>query len=174
MRGLFLLLLLAPIVELWFIIVVGRAIGALPAIALLFLGGIAGVALLRKQSFSTLTRAQSRLKQGEAPTQELAEGVLLALAGLLLLLPGFLSDIVGLALVVPPLRRALVHWLLQSGRLRAMGLGGFGFTTTYTFRGGSMPRGGGEFYEGEFTREGDPLRPLPPSASQHDDPPDQK
>jgi UPF0716 protein FxsA len=169
MRGLFLLLLLVPIVELWFIIKVGSLIGALPAIALLFLAGIAGVALLRLQSFSTLARVQSRLNQGEAPTQELAEGFLLAIAGVLLLIPGFLSDIVGLVLVLPPVRKALAHWLLHSGRLKGVGLGSKGFSfTSYTFRGGSVNRSGGRYYEGEFTREGEPSRPLPPSESQHD------
>jgi UPF0716 protein FxsA len=170
MRGLFLLLLLLPIAELWFLIKVGSAIGALSAIALLILAGIVGMALLRNQSASTLARVQGRLDQGQAPTQELAEGFLLAIAGVLLIVPGFLTDIVGLVLVLPPIRKGLAHWLLSSGRLQGLGLGGgkgFGFTT-YTFRGGSMQRGGGQFYEGEFTREGAPARPLPPSDSQRD------
>jgi UPF0716 protein FxsA len=169
MRGLFLLLLLVPIAELWFLIAVGSAIGALPAIALLFLAGAVGVALLRNQSSSTLARVQSRLDQGQAPTQELAEGFLLAIAGVLLIVPGFLTDILGLILVLPPVRQVLAHWLVNSGRLQGLGLGGRGFGfTTYTFRGGPAPRGGGQFYEGEFTREGTPARPLPPSDSQHD------
>jgi len=167
MRVFFLLLLLLPIVELWFIIEVGDAIGALPAIGLLIFAGFAGLALLRKQSFSTMARVQNRLSQGEVPSQELVEGFLLALGGILLLCPGFLTDIVALIIILPPLRQLLSAWLLRTGRLKAMGaVGGAGFTP-HRFRGGpGQPRG--EFYEGEFTREGEPRRPLPPSDSERD------
>ncbi|MDR2212448.1 MAG: FxsA family protein [Pseudomonadales bacterium] len=166
MRGLFLLLLLAPIAELWFIIVVGSAIGALAAIALLFVAGVAGLALWRGQSLATLTRVQSRLDQGQEAPQELAEGFLLTLGGALLLFPGFLSDILALLLITPPLRQLWARWLLRKGGAWQVNGGNFRFTS-FTFRGGPTRRG--DFFEGEFTREGEPPGHLPPHRPPHDD-----
>lgn len=166
MRVFFLLLLLLPVAELWFIIEVGDAIGAIPAIGLLIAAGILGLALLRLQSFSTMSRLQSRLAQGEVPSQELVEGFLLAFAGILFLCPGFLTDIVALMIIVPPIRKLLARWLLSAGRIKALHIGGAGFSP-YRFHGRPGERRG-EFYEGEFTRESDPLKPLPRSDSEPD------
>lgn len=169
MRGLFLLLLLLPIIELWFLIQVGSAIGALSAIALLILAGVVGVGLLRLQSLSTMARVQARLERGEVPSHEVVEGLLLAIAGVLLLLPGFLSDIVALVVILPPLRKVIAHWLMRSGRLQALGMGsrGFGFTT-YTFRGGAGQTRRGDFFEGEYTRENEPTDTLLPGENERE------
>lgn len=118
MRAFFWLLLAAPLLELWFIIKVGSALGALTTIALLLLAGVAGVALLRHQSFSTLLRLDQRLQQGELPAAEILEGFALALAAVLLLVPGFLSDILALPLLLSPVRRALVRRALGTGYYR--------------------------------------------------------
>lgn len=153
MRGLFLLFILLPIVELWLLIEIGGEIGVLPTVGLLLLAGVVGVQVLRYQGFSTLKRARQRLDQGELPGQELVEGLLLGLGGILLIMPGFLTDGVGLCLILPPSRRVAARWLLGSGRLQAFGREGGGFTA-FTFRGeGGSRTGAGRFYEGEFTRE---------------------
>ncbi|EIJ36209.1 FxsA family protein [Thiothrix nivea] len=110
--GVFFLLL--PFIEIWLLIKVGSAIGALPTILLLILAGVAGVFLLRHQGFVTLTRLQRSLNAGELPAQAMLEGALLVLAGLLFLIPGFFTDILGLLLVLPPTRYLLLKVLLKS------------------------------------------------------------
>lgn len=105
---LFLLLFIAtPLIELWLLIKVGGVIGAPSTIGLVLLTAVVGVALIRHQGLSTLMRGQQRLDAGELPAGEMAEGMMLACAGILLLTPGFCTDALGFALLIPPLRRRL-------------------------------------------------------------------
>lgn len=105
----FLLFIIVPIVELWLLIKVGSVIGALPTVALVFLTAIIGVTLLRQQGVSTLLRANRRMQSGEIPATEMGEGIFLAIGGALLLTPGFITDAVGFACLIPGVRR----WLLR-------------------------------------------------------------
>jgi UPF0716 protein FxsA len=164
-RGIFLLFVIMPILEMWLLIEVGSQIGALYTIGLVMLTAVIGINILRQQGFSTLNRAQSRMQQGELPGQELIEGFMLAIGGALLLTPGFITDTIGFLLLIPPTRQALVRYLIRSGQVQAWGSRGSGFTFT-SFRGGSGPQSGG-FYEGEFTREAPPRTSL---DSPEDDP----
>lgn len=101
--------------ELWLLIKIGTALGAFNTIIFLIGAGMAGMAVLRRQGFSTLMRFQQRLDSGESPAAEVMNGLLLAIAGGLLMLPGFLSDVLALLLLIPPLRRLLVaRWLKRS------------------------------------------------------------
>jgi UPF0716 protein FxsA len=115
---LFLLLLVVPLVEIYFLIQVGRLIGAIPTIALVVFTAMLGVMLLRFQGWTTLQRTRVAMAQGQVPALEMLEGVLLVLAGILLLIPGFVTDAVGFLLLVPPLRRALLRWFLSHSDLR--------------------------------------------------------
>ncbi len=156
MRLLFLLFIVLPIVELMLLFKVGQTIGALPTIAIVLLTATIGVRILRHQSFSTLRRAQERLQSGELPGQEIVEGFMISIGGALLLTPGFITDVIAIALLLPLTRRALVRHLFNSGRLQAMGTGAGAFTFT-RFGGGWPPHGGPggrDVYEGEFSREG--------------------
>jgi UPF0716 protein FxsA len=109
----------APLVELYLLIEVGSVIGALPTIALSLFTAALGGALVRMQGFGVLFRVQAALDRREVPALELIEGALLLLAGLALLLPGFITDAVGFLLLVPPLRRWLIlRWLKSRGTLR--------------------------------------------------------
>ena len=108
MRFLFLLFVLTPIVEMWVLIKVGAYIGALSTIGLVTLTAFIGITLLRQQGLSTLWRAQQRMDSGQLPAQEMAEGLLLAVGGALLLTPGFVTDTVGFACLLPGLRQGLV------------------------------------------------------------------
>jgi UPF0716 protein FxsA len=112
---LFLLLLLVPLVEIYFLIKVGQVIGAIPTIALVVFTALLGSLLLRIQGWTTLQRTRLALAQGQVPALEMMEGVLLVLAGILLLMPGFFTDFVGFVLLVPPLRRALLGWFFRRG-----------------------------------------------------------
>ena len=118
-RYLFLLFLTIPLVEIYFLIQVGEVIGAWPTVLLVVLTAILGVWLLRWQGLTTLTRVQASLQHGELPAQAMLEGLLLLLAGALLLTPGFVTDAFGFLILVPPLRHHLAGWLLQRGLLQA-------------------------------------------------------
>jgi len=104
---------ITPIVEMYLLITVAGYIDAWPTIALVMLTAVIGVALLKRQGLATLTRGVARMNRGEVPAQEMAEGILLAVAGALLLTPGFVTDGVGFILLFPPTRQALVVLLLK-------------------------------------------------------------
>lgn len=114
--GKFLLALLGLFfAELWVIIKIGSSIGALATLILLVLSAVIGAQLVRNQGLMTLINAQRRLQAGEAPTEELLQGLWLALAGLLFIFPGFLTDLFGLLLLQAPVRRWLIRaWLKHS------------------------------------------------------------
>lgn len=97
-------ILLIPLLEIAVFIKVGQAIGVLDTLLLLIAAGIGGALLLRLQGWMTLLRLRQRLSAGEAPVRELFDAACLALAGVLLILPGFLSDLLALLLLVPPVR----------------------------------------------------------------------
>lgn len=102
MRYLLLLFIVMPVVEMWLLITVGRQIGALPTIGLVLLTAVVGVALLRAQGFATLFRARQKMDLGELPAMEMAEAIVLAVCGALLLTPGFATDVLGFAGLIPP------------------------------------------------------------------------
>lgn len=106
-------LLIVPFIEIWLLIKVGSAIGALPTFLLVILASIAGGYLLRQQGMATLRRFQQSLAQGQLPATEMLEGVMIVIGALLLMLPGFFTDIIGALFLIPPLRRALIR--LSSG-----------------------------------------------------------
>jgi len=116
-RSLFLLFLVVPLVEIYLLIKVGSVIGALPTVALVVFTAALGAVLLRWQGISTLGRVQQALLRGELPAVEILEGAVLLVAGALLLTPGFFTDALGFAALVPRIRRALVQALLR--RLQA-------------------------------------------------------
>lgn len=110
-QRLLLLFIIIPIIEIYLLISVGRIIGVLPTIALVILTAILGTYLLRAQGLATLHKLQAVLAEGQSPTETLLEGILLLIGGALLLTPGFFTDAVGFACLLPGSRHALVHWL---------------------------------------------------------------
>ncbi|WP_294949286.1 FxsA family protein [Sulfurivirga sp.] len=117
-RWIFLALLLVPAVELFFLIQVGSVIGALPTIALVLLTALVGAWLMRQQGLMTLQRLQVQLAQGMVPEQAMLEGALILLGGMLLLIPGFITDALGLALLLPGVRHRLAARWLRTARAR--------------------------------------------------------
>jgi UPF0716 protein FxsA len=103
-----LIFMLVPIVEMWILIEVGGWIGALPTIALVVLTATLGLSLLKRQGLSTLMRARRKMDEGSIPASELVSGVMIAVGGALLLTPGFVTDAIGFALLIPQTRQ----WLL--------------------------------------------------------------
>ncbi|MDX9740920.1 MAG: FxsA family protein [Gammaproteobacteria bacterium] len=103
------LFIVVPLLELYVLIEVGSEVGALTVIGLLVAAAIAGGLLLRWQGFSLAQRVRETLQRGELPAIEMLEGALVLFAGVLLLLPGFLSDIAAIALLLPWVRSALIR-----------------------------------------------------------------
>lgn len=107
-----------PIVEIAVFIHVGEQIGLWSTLAIVIATAMAGAWLLRTQGLATLARAQESLARQEFPLEEVFDGLCLLFAGALLLTPGFVTDSIGLALFVPPVRRLLQHlmrrWLANS------------------------------------------------------------
>lgn len=105
---LFFIFILLPILELVVFIKVGAKIGALAVIGLIFLSSIFGMMVLRVQGFLTLASMRARVQQGGLPARELAQGVLLGVAGVLLIIPGFITSALGLVMLLPWVRKAMV------------------------------------------------------------------
>lgn len=108
---LFFLFIVVPILELAVIIQIGQAIGVLPTIALLIADSVLGAALMRSQGRAAWMRFNAALAEGRVPGREVMDGALVIFGGALLLTPGFLSDFLGLILLLPP-TRALVRKVL--------------------------------------------------------------
>jgi UPF0716 protein FxsA len=131
--------IIVPIAELYVLIQIGQAIGVWATIALLFADSILGAALMRQQGRAAWMRLHRALAEGRVPSREVIDGVLVIFGGALLLTPGFISDFLGLLLLLPP-TRAIVRGVLVrrfGARLVANATGGA------QMRFGGMFRGGG-------------------------------
>lgn len=143
---LFVVMIAVPVVEIAVFVKVGGVIGLWPTIAIVILTALAGSALLRYQGLTTFIKAQQHLAQGRMPLAEVFDGLCLLFAGALLLTPGFVTDIVGLLLFVPPfragLRNVVGRWLAASGRVHVQSSG---------FDGRPQGPRGPDVIEGEYT-----------------------
>lgn len=121
---LFGLLVGLPILEVYTFIQVGQAIDVWPTIGLVLLTAMMGTALIRWQGMAVLSRAQASLARGAAPLREVFDGVCLLVAGALLLTPGFITDSIGFALILPPVRLLLLAMVVagvRSGKISVSG-----------------------------------------------------
>ncbi len=109
-----LVLLVATIVELTVLVVVGQWIGVLATIALLIVASLVGAVLLRREGTRTLAAFLEALRTRRPPHRELVDGMLIAAAGVLIVLPGFVSDVLGLLLLMPPVRALVRRRMLRS------------------------------------------------------------
>jgi UPF0716 protein FxsA len=126
MPFLILLFILVPIAEIYVIIQVGQAIGVLPTVALLIVDSIVGAWLLRSQGRRAWASFTEALAAGRVPHREILHGALIIVGGAFLLTPGFISDIVGLLLLLPPTRAAIAagitRMVARRGPLRWTGV----------------------------------------------------
>ncbi|MDX2258690.1 MAG: FxsA family protein [Hyphomicrobiaceae bacterium] len=105
MRLVSLLLLIAfPLIEIAMLIIVGRRIGVLATVALVMLTAVAGLLLLRRQGVGMLTRAAAAARQGEPPAAAALDGLVGVMAAVLLITPGPIADVLGVLLLIPPVR----------------------------------------------------------------------
>ena len=106
-RILFALFIVVPIIEITVLMQVGELIGAWPTVAIVIISAWLGAKYVRQQGLATLQSVQTKMAQGEMPSGEIVTGLMLLVAGVLLVTPGFVTDIFGLLLLVPNVRRAL-------------------------------------------------------------------
>jgi len=135
MAALVLLFIVIPIAELYVILKVGDLIGILPTIALLIADSLFGAWLMRSQGRVVWQRFQGTMQAGRIPHREVFDGVLVIFGGAFLITPGFITDIVGVLLLLPPTRSLFRRWLVRRGGRM------FGISMATGRRGGVPPSG---------------------------------
>lgn len=126
MRILFLLFAVMPIIEIALLIQVGGIIGGWNTVALVVITAFVGAYLVRREGFQTLQSAQSKMQRNELPGKEMVEGLMLVIAGVLLVTPGFITDILGFLFVIPGSRHMLAAQMSKHMKMRVVTQGGFG------------------------------------------------
>lgn len=116
-------IILLPLIEIAVFIQVGSAIGVLPTVVLTVLTAVAGTLMLRQQGLSLVMRMQSEMNAGRVPGEDIMHGAMIVLASLLLLVPGFVTDAVGLLLFIPPVREAIARFIISRADVRIVGNG---------------------------------------------------
>ena len=119
-------LLALVVLELWLLVQMSDAMGFFRTLALIFGAGIVGAWIARWQGFQAITRLQRDVQQGVLPARAIGDGALILLAGFLLILPGVISDILGLLLLIPPVRKlvmiAVRSWFVKHVRVQTHGV----------------------------------------------------
>ncbi len=125
-RVLFFLFIVVPIIEIAVLMQVGSLIGAWPTVAIVIVTAWLGAKNVKAQGLATVQNLQNKMAQGEMPSEEIVAGLLLLVAGVLLVTPGFVTDAFGLSLLIPQVRKALVSSVQQ--HLSVQSVGGAGFS----------------------------------------------
>ena len=131
-------------IEISIFIQVAHVLGVLLTLILVIFSSVVGISLVKNQGFKNLMLMQQKMAAGESPAAEMIKSVSLIIAGLLLLLPGFFTDFLGLLLLLPPVQKHLTLKLMPHLRFSRMPGGGF-----------SAGTGGGDTFEGEYQRKDD-------------------
>lgn len=163
---LFILFVVIPIIEITVIMQVGALLGVWPTVAIVILSAWLGAKYVRQQGLATLQSVQTRMAQGEMPSGEIVTGLMLLVAGVLLVTPGFVTDILGLALLIPSVRSAIASNVQKHIKVNQLGAGAsFHHSSTgnvYQHEADSEPftqkkepisHHQGETIEGEFNRK---------------------
>ncbi|WP_421118316.1 FxsA family protein [Aquihabitans daechungensis] len=167
MLWLFVLFIVAPLLELYVIIQVASVIGGWETIALLVVESAIGAYLLKRQGYATLGKISQAVNEGRIPSNELIDGLLLLVAGALMLAPGFLGDVLGFLLIIPVTRipfRALLRKRFENGKYSTFfaattaGPGGARFVGTFRAGGGAG---------GFFDTTGSATKTDPPNGELH-------
>lgn len=147
---LFLLFIIVPIVEIALLIHVGEWIGGWNTVAVVIATAFIGAHLVRSQGLQTLLQAQRKMQQGSMPGQEMAEGLLLAVSGILLVTPGFVTDGIGLLFAMPVSRPLIAAYIQKHLRLRTVtSANSAGFTQSWQ----AAKEQQSDVIEGEFVRK---------------------
>ncbi len=157
---LFLAFLLVPLIEIGLFIQVGGAIGLWPTLIIVVITAVLGTYLVKSQGRQAIARLSGAFNELRDPTQPLADGAMILLAGALLLTPGFFTDAVGFALLMPPVRQALYRYV--AARVTVQSFASHSQTRSSRYPGANP--GDDDIIDGDFT-EVRPREPgQPPSA----------
>ena len=162
---LFLLFLAVPIIEIALFIQVGGLIGLFPTLAIVVLTAILGTWMIRAQGLREMANLRSSFNDLRDPTEPLAHGAMILVAGALLLTPGFFTDAIGFLLLFPPFRRAALAWAKARVSFQTFDMGGGP-------AGGPNPRGArpmdnGDVIETDYTEIGNPDAPGDSEWTKH-------
>jgi len=153
---LFLAFLMVPLIEIALFIQVGGAIGLWPTLAIVVLTAILGAYLVRNQGSLAMNRLRRSFNELDDPTEPLAHGAMILIAGALLLTPGFFTDAVGFALLMPPVRMAVFRYVRARVKVQEFQMGPGPQSAGF---------GRGDVIDGDFEEVGQPRDPnAPPSG----------
>jgi len=160
-----LVFIVLPVAEIYVIIKVGEAIGVWPTIALLILDGFLGAALLRHQGRAAWRRFNEALAAGKIPAREVFDGAMVIVGGAFLISPGFITDVIGLLLLIPPSRalfRGIVTRVAAGRAAFAVRTVRWGSRARDSYRSGRSPTSSGGYdYEGSAREVGEHEHELP-------------
>ncbi|KMJ57018.1 MULTISPECIES: FxsA family protein [Bacillaceae] len=117
-RILLALIIVVPALEIWLLITAGKLIGAIPTIILIILTGVLGAWLAKYQGVSALRSAQQKMNSGQMPGDVIIDGLCILVGGVVLLTPGFITDAIGFALLLPPTRNLIKPSIMRAIRNR--------------------------------------------------------
>jgi UPF0716 protein FxsA len=166
-RVLFLLFIIIPIIEISVLMQVGELLGIWPTIGIVILSAWIGAKYVRQQGLATLQSVQAKMAQGEMPSSEIVTGLMLLVAGVLLVTPGFVTDIFGLSLLVPSVRTVIATYVQKHINVNAHVAGNHagasshtgntyeneGFSQTPNPENKGIPQHQSETIDGEYTRK---------------------
>ena len=109
-----LLLLSLVVFELYVLFLASKSLGSLKVLALIIITAVLGISYIKKQGLKTITKVRERISSGKSPNSELIQGLLLAFGGVFLLIPGFISDLIGLVFALPFTRKQFSKYILGS------------------------------------------------------------
>ena len=113
MNPIFLTIILVPVIEIYLLIKIGSEIGAITTILLIFITAIVGIYYAKYEGLNTLRSGFNQLKRNETPTYEMLSGAAIAFAALLLIIPGFATDLLGFLLIFPLTRKFIFNGLFK-------------------------------------------------------------
>ena len=113
MNPIFLTIIFVPVIEIYLLIKIGSQIGAITTILLIFITAIVGVYYAKYEGLNTLRSGFNQLKRNETPTYEMLSGAAIAFAALLLIIPGFATDLLGFLLIFPLTRKLIINSLFK-------------------------------------------------------------
>jgi UPF0716 protein FxsA len=122
-RILFAVFMVVPLIEIAFFVIIGNAIGLWPTLAGVLVTAVIGSLVLRMQGMAVFNEIQTQMARGQMPARAMGDAALIGAGGLMLLLPGYFSDLIGILLLLPPVRN-LIYAFLKS-RIRVVPVAGF-------------------------------------------------
>ncbi|MBE8168637.1 MAG: FxsA family protein [Shewanella sp.] len=153
------LFILIPVLELSLMIHVGGIIGTWNTVGLVIFTAVVGGSLVRSQGLETLYSVREKIAKGEAPGKEIVEGMMLAIAGVFLVLPGFITDFIGLLFLTPITRAPIATFLFKRMKVNMVNQGQFNQSGHNPFSSNKPSSNDDNTFEGDFERKTEEVKP---------------